>query len=99
MEVIPSRFDETLIQFTAPDTYVKEQAEAKAEEVSKLHPHRWVIGADTVVSIDGAILGKPKSRAEAHTMLSRLSGKIHQVFTGFCICRYAQRESFSESKE
>ena len=97
VEGIPSRFDETRIQFTEPDIYVKEQAEAKAAEVSRLHPNRWVIGADTVVSIDGSILGKPQSRAEARTMLTRLSGKTHQVFTGYCICRYANHEAYSDS--
>ena len=97
VEVIPSRFDETRIRFTAPDVYVKEQAVAKATEVSKLHPNRWIIGADTVVSIDGSILGKPQSPSEAREMLIRLSGKTHQVFTGYCICQNLNRETYSDS--
>mgnify|MGYP002516899100 CR=1 FL=1 len=44
-----------------------------------------VIGADTVVAVDGCVLGKPKTEDEAEQMLSRLSGRTHDVFTGVCI--------------
>lgn len=59
---------------------------AKAEEVSKLCPPRDVIiAADTVVSLDGEVLGKPLDEEEAFTMLSRLSGRAHNVFTGVTV--------------
>jgi septum formation protein len=83
--VAPSNLDESLIEMKDPDKYVLKLAEEKAKEVSLLYPGSWVIGADTIVVIDGAILGKPKSTAEARKMLRKLSGKTHQVYTGFAV--------------
>lgn len=95
--IIPSDIDETTVPMSSPDTYVRILSEAKAENVSKKHPEKWVIGADTIVLKDGAILGKPGSRAEARTMLKHLSGRTHQVFTGYCICCSAKNRIFSET--
>ena len=50
-------------------------------------PDTLVIGADTVVVLDGAILGKPRDGAEAQAMLAALSGRDHQVFTGVTLCQ------------
>ena len=83
--VVPSGFDESRIPKTRPETYVQLQAEEKAGDVARLHPADWVIGADTVVCIDGEILGKPGSLTEARSMLRRLSGRTHRVHTGFCV--------------
>ena len=93
--VIPSRVDESRVAIGPPKSYVQELAEAKAREVSERYPHDWVIGADTIVVIDGAVLGKPASVAEAEEMLRRLSGKRHQVLTGYCICCTALGRSVS----
>lgn len=95
--VIPSSFDENSVSPSTPETYVKTLAEAKAADVSKAYPESWVIGADTIVVIDGKILGKPDSKEQARTMLKRLSGKTHQVFTGYCICCRDRERSFSDS--
>lgn len=57
-------------------------AVAKAEAVAALHPESRVLAADTLVVLDGALLGKPADAAEAHSMLSRLSGRSHEVITG-----------------
>jgi len=57
----------------------------KARDVGKMHPDSWVLGADTVVYIDGTLLGKPKTREEALDMLRRLSGQEHSVLTGFSV--------------
>ncbi len=84
--VIPSSFDENSVKLSSPDVYVRHLAESKARDVSKRYPDSWVIGADTIVFIDDTILGKPVSKAEARTMLKRLSGRTHQVMTGYCIC-------------
>jgi nucleoside triphosphate pyrophosphatase len=92
--VIPSSFDENSVSLSTPETYVKALAEAKADDVSKSYPESWVIGADTIVVIDGIILGKPDSKKQARTMLKRLSGKTHQVYTGYCICCRANERSF-----
>ena len=94
--VIPSRFDESNVPLSSPEVYVKLLAEAKANQVSEDYPEKWVIGADTIVMIDESLLGKPESRAEARLMLKRLSGKTHQVFTGYCICCKSKNRRYSE---
>jgi len=95
--VIPADFDESSITPTEPTQYVRKLAEAKAREVAVRYPRSWVIGADTIVLIDGTILGKPASIAEARTMLNHLSGKTHQVLTGYAILCLAKERSFSEA--
>ena len=66
--------------------YVQELALLKATEVKSRvsAKNAIVIGADTVVSVDGKILGKPANDEEAYNMLKSLSGKTHQVYTGYC---------------
>ena len=95
--VIPSNLVENSIPRSSPEPYVKRLAEAKAKEISQRHPDSWVIGADTIVMIDDTMLGKPDSRPEALNMLRRLSGKTHQVLTGYCICCAASGRHFSET--
>ena len=95
--VIPSNLVENSIPLSSPESYVKRLAEAKAKEISQRHPDSWVIGADTIVLVDNAMLGKPGTRPEAHEMLRRLSGKTHQVLTGYCICCEATDRLFSET--
>ncbi len=95
--VIPSNFDEKSVTLSTPENYAKVLAEAKAADISKAYPESWVIGADTIVVIDGIILGKPDSKEQARSMLKRLSGKIHHVYTGYCICCRAKEKSFSNT--
>jgi len=83
--VIPSTFDENSVQLADPADYVKTLAKAKAGEVATRFPDRWVIGADTIVTIDHTILGKPASPTEAREMLTKLSGQSHFVYTGYAI--------------
>jgi septum formation protein len=71
----------------------------KAEEVAKMYPGRDVIAADTVVLLDGEILGKPEDDAAAKAMLARLSGHMHRVVTGVCVLRNGNKESFSATTE
>jgi septum formation protein len=94
--VIPSSFDESAIPETSPDDFVCILAQAKARVVSEQHPHSWVLGADTIVVVDDTILGKPASKAEARTMLTILSGRVHRVLTGFCLCRLAENRLQAE---
>ena len=96
-KVIPSTVDEKSIPYTVPDQYVKALAELKAKDIAKRYPESWVIGADTVVFINNTILGKPKTRNQARAMLSQLSGKTHQVLTGYCICCVEKQDFFSET--
>jgi septum formation protein len=86
-DVIPSRIEEDFIPDEPPKNHVIRLAEAKALEVGSRYPDRWVIAADTIVYINGSILGKPKSRGEALEMLRRLSGQEHSVLTGFAVRR------------
>lgn len=60
-------------------------AERKARDVATRHPGAWVIGADTLVSLDGIPLGKPRDLTEARAMLQSLSGRINHVCTGVCV--------------
>jgi septum formation protein len=62
------------------------KAAAVAREQKK-NKHALIIGADTVVTLDGEILGKPKDEADAENMLKRLSGRTHEVYTGYCVIR------------
>jgi septum formation protein len=84
-DVIPSGIEENYIRGESPGKHVLRLAEAKALDVGDRHPGRWVVAADTIVYIGHSILGKPKSREEAKRMLHRLSGKEHQVLTGFSV--------------
>lgn len=60
-------------------------AEKKAKAVYAKSQNRWILGADTMVVIGASILGKPSNREDVHFMLSCLSGKTHEVITGFCL--------------
>ena len=95
--VIPSSIDENSIPISSPETYVRALAEAKAHDISKRYPENWIIGADTIILIQGTIFGKPDSRKEARLMLKSLSGQIHQVLTGYSICCKSKKRNFSET--
>ena len=71
-------------------------AERKARAVAPEAPGALVIGADTVVAIDGLILGKPRDAADAAGMLRRLSGRTHQVYTGVALLGGGREECFHE---
>lgn len=60
-------------------------AHHKAEEVYRRTPTACVLGVDTVVSVDGEMLGKPRDAADADAMLQRLSGRSHKVYSGYAV--------------
>ncbi len=68
-----------------PETLVMENARRKAQAVWRRHPDSAVLGADTVVYQDGAVLGKPRDAEDAKAMLRSLSGAWHTVYTGVCV--------------
>ncbi len=80
---------------TDPETLVCELSLRKARSI-KVSAEDIVIGADTVVAVDGKILGKPHSRQEAKEMLSALSGKTHSVFTGVTVVKGSMVHTFTE---
>jgi len=83
-EVVKPLSDETSVD-PDPRKRVVENAEAKARSVVDRHPNALIIGADTVVFLEGVFLGKPIDPDDARRMLTKLSGRIHQVFTGMAI--------------
>ncbi len=83
-QVEPSSFEETARGLSARDTALS-FAEGKAREVYARFPSAVVLGADTVVSLDGETLGKPDSAEQAKRMLRALSGRTHFVYTGICL--------------
>ena len=86
-EVLPSEVDEGFREGEPPEEYVVRLARRKATKAGERHKDRWVLAADTVVVIDGRILGKPGDRQEAREMLGVLSDQEHRVITGFCLLR------------
>lgn len=75
--------DETIPEETSPEDAVVFLAARKALAVERAEDET-VLGADTVVVLDGEILGKPKDRDDAFNMIKSLSGRVHSVFTGVC---------------
>jgi septum formation protein len=80
--VIPSQVDEEADPGLAPWQIVEELALRKADSVAQKHEDAIVIGSDTIVVLDGDILGKPRDEADALDMLRRLQGRTHEVFSG-----------------
>jgi len=85
-EVVPSEFDESEMPGDlAPAESVLYSARMKARDVARKYPDSLVIGADTIVVVDDAILGKPGDSEDAARMLRMLSGREHQVYTGITV--------------
>lgn len=87
--------DEADVKSDKPCELVEILAEKKAADVLSRRPCDVIIGADTVVALDGAVLGKPVDEADAKRMLRALSGKEHHVWTGVCVLSADIREVFS----
>jgi septum formation protein len=85
IEVMGPDTDETARAGEQPSAYARRIAAAKAQAVAGRAPGRWVLAADTVVEIDGDILGKPDGAAGARAMLTRLAGRTHRVVTAFAL--------------
>lgn len=85
LEIVPANGEKKPHPELSPDALVAELSRAKAAEVYSAHPDALVIGADTVVSVDGTVLGKPADRDDAVRMLRMLSGRAHHVFTGVTV--------------
>jgi septum formation protein len=77
--------DETEIPGERPEDMVTRLARTKALAVSEMQAEAWCVGADTTVSINGKILGKPTSEADAERMLGILQGAWHDVWTGVAV--------------
>jgi septum formation protein len=86
-QVDPAHVDETARPGERPRAMAERLARLKATEVARRHPGREVLAADTVVVLDGDILGKPVDEADAAAMLRRLSGREHVVITAVALAR------------
>lgn len=84
-DVKPSNITENLNLNLEPADFSKYWAHKKAQQVAKEHINSIVIGADTIVTINNKVLGKPKNRDDSISMLRMLSGETHQVITGMCL--------------
>lgn len=84
-EVVPADVDESLEPGEQPDAHVDRLARAKAGTVARARPDAIVLGGDTVVVLDGEVLGKPARRQDAVATLMRLAGRDHVVFSGLAL--------------
>lgn len=93
-EVARPDVDESPLPAEAPDAYVLRVCRAKAMALppERLMPETYVLTADTTVVLDGAIIGKPETPAEARHMLRALRGRAHQVYTGLALRDFATGE-------
>ncbi|MBR0348275.1 MAG: septum formation inhibitor Maf [Clostridia bacterium] len=91
--------DEVIDPSLTPDGVVMSLAKQKAQAVASENPDSLVIGADTVVVLDGKILGKPKSEENAVELLTMLSGRVHTVYTGVALIKGETVKTFCEATQ
>lgn len=98
-EIIVSDAEEISDKFMIPWDLTVQNAQIKASPIAQINQEKIVIGADTVVSLDNEIFGKPSDMEEAVKMLARLSGRTHIVTTGVCIIQKEKNETFYVNTE
>jgi len=92
-EVIPSNIDEDIFKESlikekaSPEDISKNLSELKANKISNKKPNAIVIGADSVIDLEGKIISKPRSREEALEILKKLNNKTHYLISSVCISR------------
>lgn len=98
-EVMIPEIDEKPLPNETTASMVERLACSKAESIATINPDRWVIAADTTVSIDNYILGKPTSKSDAVRMLLLIQGRNHVVQTGLCLRRNSIVYTFVDTTE
>ncbi len=96
-EVVSTAVDESFDPDIPPENVPEILARRKVEAFGKAEPREIIIGADTVVIVNGQIFNKPENRREAEDMLSRLSNNTHRVVTGVCIHTARGQVTFSDT--
>lgn len=91
--VRPADIDESARPGESPRALAERLAREKAGSVARSEPDALVIGSDTIVVIDGDVLGKPRDDAEAASMLARLAGRTHTVLTAVAIAHHGEMRS------
>lgn len=94
---IPADIDESIHGNESPAVHAERLARGKAAVVAAQHPDALVIAADTIVVLNGEIMGKPRTQDDAHRMLSALSGATHTVVTGMTCVYNGETESAVET--
>lgn len=92
-KICPSDITETT-KFKRPSAIVKDLSLQKAKAVQKQHKDSLIISADTIVVLNGKIIGKPKNKKHAMQILSELNGSYHKVYTGVTILTQNKKENF-----
>ena len=91
--VEPSNVDEDIIKSSllsdkaSPEIISKNLAEIKANKISMKHPDKLVLGADSVIDLEGKLISKPESRESALKILKKLNGKYHHLISSVCISK------------
>lgn len=98
-QVIPAVGEEVMDKDASPEEIVQSLALHKAREVASSHPDALVIGADTIVVVDGEILGKPKNPENSRRMLQKLAGRSHTVYTGVALVGPLGEETFAKATQ
>ena len=93
--VVSSNINEDFNIDLPPEAFTEHWAREKAKDIAKDHPQSIVIGADTVVILEGKILGKPKDDKSSKKMLYSLSGKTHEVITGVSLININSKLDFT----
>lgn len=93
-DIMEPNVSESLTQTLTPDTFVEVLANRKAEAAVQMIENQpaVIVAADTIVSIHGELLAKPKDKHEAYATLQRLQGTVHDVYTGLCVVDTALRQ-------
>ena len=92
-EILPANIDEDQIKQSlikekaTPELISKNLAELKANKVSEKNPDKFVLGADSVINLNGELISKPTSREEAFGILEKLNGQKHQLISSVCISK------------
>ena len=94
--VSPADIDESVMPDEAPVPHCERLARAKAHVLAERHPDAVIIAADTIVVLDGDILGKPRDAADARAIIARLSGRTHTVYTAMAVELGGRTESAVE---
>jgi septum formation protein len=84
-EARPSAVDESHLPGETPAAHVERLARAKAAATAAEHPHALVVAGDTIVVLDGRVLGKPQDASDATAMLLSLAGRTHEVLTAIAL--------------
>lgn len=92
-KIVPADIDESRLEKETPTDYVLRLGKEKARAIRQMYPNELILASDTAVSLGDEIMGKPKNKEEAFEMLSKFSGKTHQVSTSICLLQGDKEES------